>query len=248
VHREDDQLSHSEQVLTELGRRVGVDVDCTKDGAVFDEDLDQYDCLAFYTLGDLTKTKGINTPRMTQRGKQRLLESIAAGKGYIGFHAAADTFYGAGIDPYIKMVGAEFCGHGLEQEATLQLTSPAFPGLEGMDASLTLFEEWYAFKKVSREMHVIQALETGPMAGNLYDRPPMPATWARMCGEGRVFYTSLGHREEVWLHARFQQIAFAGLAWSLGNVEADVTPNFDQATPGGDQYRKVPLEPGSVSR
>ncbi len=38
------------------------------------------------------------------------------------------------------------------------------------------------------------------------------------------------------------------MAWALGNVDADVTPNFDQATPRGDDYRKMPLEPGCVSR
>ena len=104
------------------------------------------------------------------------------------------------------------------------------------------------FKKVSRQMHVILALETEGMQGNVYDRPPVPATWARTYGKGRVFYTSLGHREDVWGNPIFQQIAYAGLAWAMGNVDADVTPNFDEATPKGDQYHRVPVEPGCVSR
>jgi hypothetical protein len=57
-----------------------------------------------------------------------------------------------------------------------------------------------------------------------------------------------GHPEEIWLHPCFQQIALAGIHWSLGNVEADVTPNFDEVTPGGNQYQKVPLEPGTMMR
>jgi hypothetical protein len=52
----------------------------------------------------------------------------------------------------------------------------------------------------------------------------------------------------VWGNPIFQQIAYAGLAWALGNVDADVTPNFDEATPHGDQYHRVPVEPGCVSR
>lgn len=39
------------------------------------------------------------------------------------------------------------------------------------------------------------ALDTAGMKGSLYDRRPLPATWARMYGKGRVFYISLGHRE-----------------------------------------------------
>ena len=248
VHREPGALSHSETVFTDVAARAGLDVICSKDGEVFDGDLDQYDAFAFYTLGDLLQTKGLDTPPMTPRGKQRLLDAIAGGKGFVGFHAAADTFYGEGVDPYIKMVGAEFCGHGPEQEGTLRRTSSRFPGLDGLDGALTFFEEWYAFKKVSPEMHVIFALDTAGMTSNLYARPPMPGTWARMFRKGRVFYTSLGHREDVWLDPRFQQIALAGLAWALGNVDADVTPNFEHATPGGADYRKMPLEPGCVSR
>jgi hypothetical protein len=40
VHREGDQLSHSEKVLKEVGEREGIEVVCTKDGRVFDECLD----------------------------------------------------------------------------------------------------------------------------------------------------------------------------------------------------------------
>jgi hypothetical protein len=121
-------------------------------------------------------------------------------------------------------------------------------GIRGIPSTLRLLEEWYVFKKVSRQMHVIQAMETGGMQGMLYQRPPTPATWARTYHAGRVFYTSLGHREEVWTHPAFQQITLAGLAWTMGNVDADVEPNFDRVTPGGDFYRKVPVEPGTVSR
>jgi type 1 glutamine amidotransferase len=120
--------------------------------------------------------------------------------------------------------------------------------VQGLGPSFRLFEEWYVFKKVSRQMHVILALDTDGMTSNLYDRPPVPATWARMYGKGRVFYTSLGHREDVWSSDVFQQIAFGGLAWAMGNVRVDVPYNFAQATPKGDQYRKLPLEPGCMAR
>ncbi|OHB82555.1 MAG: hypothetical protein A2V98_24715 [Planctomycetes bacterium RBG_16_64_12] len=248
VCRKGDEPSFSEKYLTEMGSRAGFEVQCTKDGRVFDGDLDRYDCLVFYTLGDVTRPDLRHTPPMTLEGKQKLLEAIAAGKGFVGFHAAADTFYGEGLDPYIDMIGAEFCGHGLEQEAAMRVTSPSFPGMQGIGDSFRLFEEWYTFKKIRTDMHVILALETEGMVGKIYDRPPLPATWARMFGSGRVFYTSLGHREDVWAEAVFQQIALGGLAWALGNVDADVTPNFNQVTPKGRQHEKVPYEPGTVSR
>ena len=70
------------------------------------------------------------------------------------------------------------------------------------------------------------------MEGSMYQRPPYPATWARKHGKGRVFYTSMGHREDVWTNPIFQDILTGGVSWAVGNVEADVTPNFGTAAPG----------------
>ena len=66
----------------------------------------------------------------------------------------------------------------------------------------------------------------------MYDRPAFPATWAREYGKGRVFYTSMGHREEVWLNPIFQSILLGGLSWAFGNVQADITPNIEKVAPG----------------
>jgi len=231
VKRKGDELSFSEKILIELGKKAGFDVECTKDGRVFDGDLDQYDCLAFYTSGDLTRPNRNQTPPMSPEGKQKLLDAIAAGKGFVGFHAATDSFRSGGIDPYIAMIGGEFCGHGAQQEATVRVTAPKFPGTENLGPSLTLREEWYAFKKLADDLHVILVQETEGMTGGLYQRPPYPATWARMHNKGRVFYTSFGHRDDVWTNPKVQAVMLGGIAWAMGNVDADVTPNIDKVTP-----------------
>jgi len=80
--------------------------------------------------------------------------------------------------------------------------------------------------------------ETEGMVDECYQRPPFPATWARVQGKGRVFYTSMGHREDVWTSAAFQQIVLGGLSWVLKNVDADVTPNIQQVTPKADQMKR----------
>jgi len=243
VRREGGQLSHSEKVLTEMGKRAGFDVDCSKDGRVFDGDLDQYDALAFYTCGNGLSPCKRNTPPMTAQGKKRLLDAIAAGKPFVGFHAAADSFRTAGIDPYIAMLGGEFTGHGTQQGARQIITSPKFPGLQGLGESFSLKEEWYTFRKFADDLHVILVQDTDGMSKKhpadkrLYDRPPFPATWARMHGKGRVFYTSMGHREDVWTSDVFQQIVLGGFAWAMGNVDADVTPNIAKVTPKAGQLK-----------
>ena len=205
---------------------------CTKDGRVFDNDLKGFDCIAFYTSsGDLTQPNKRNDPPISLDGKKKLLDAIAGGKPFVGFHAATCSFRSKQIDPYIKMLGAEFIGHGAQQRGKMQVTSPKFPGLNGCGASFTMKDEWYAMNRYDPQMHVILVQETAEMVGEHYKRPPYPATWAKMHGKGRVFYTSMGHRADVWTNKTFQDIAMGGLAWALGNADADITPNFRQVTP-----------------
>lgn len=242
VKRSGGGLSHSEKVLIEMGKRAGFDVECTKDGRVFDGDLDQYDAIALYTSGNGTRPNKNNTPPMSEKGKQRLLDAIAAGKGVVGFHAATDSFRSGGVDPYIAMLGGEFMGHGSQQDVPMLVTSPKFPGAEGLGKSYSMLEEWYAFKKFAPDLHVILVQDTDAMSKKgernqqLYGRPPYPATWARMQGKGRVFYTSMGHREDVWTSSIFQQVALGGIAWVMGNVDADVKPNINEVAPQPEEY------------
>jgi type 1 glutamine amidotransferase len=90
-------------------------------------------------------------------------------------------------------------------------------------------------KDFADNLHVVLVQETEGMKGDMYQRPPFPATWARMHEKGRVFFSSMGHREDVWTNKIFQQILLGGIAWALGNVDADITPNIDKVTPEAEQ-------------
>ncbi|HEX8912363.1 MAG TPA: ThuA domain-containing protein [Humisphaera sp.] len=241
-----DELSHAEKVVTELGTKHNFDVTCTKDGTIFTPDkLAAFDAFMFYTTGDLTERGTDKKPPMTPEGKQAFLDLIAQGKGFVGTHSAADTFHSPGnkghgparfvqdgdkADPYVKMLGAEFIVHGAQGKAKMRAVDKAFPGMAPAGDGFEMAEEWYTFKNQSKDLHVLLAQEPG-LKGAMYERPAYPATWARAHEKGRVFYTSMGHREEVWLNPTFQSILLGGLAWAFGNVKADVTPNVAQATP-----------------
>jgi type 1 glutamine amidotransferase len=135
------------------------------------------------------------------------------------------------------MIGGEFIAHGPQQEATMRISSPSFPGMESLGDSFRLMEESYSLKNFSRDLHVILTQETSGMRGDCYQRPPYPSTWARMHGKGRVFFTSMGHRENIWVDPPFQPIVLGGLAWVLGRVDIDVAPNIDEVTPAAHQLK-----------
>lgn len=243
--RKDGQPSLSERIFTELGAKHAIDFTFSKDGRLFsDAYLAQFDAIVFYTLGDLTQLGLGREPPMTPEGKAALLRAIAAGKGFVGLHGADNTFLspgsevhgpdrykndGANTSDFIQMIGGEFIMHNLQQPGRMIVTSPRFPGAPASD--FTLHEEWYSHRNFAPDIHVILVQDTKGMVGNLYERPNYPSTWARMHGQGRVFYSSLGHREDVWTNPLFQDLLMGGLNWALGRVDADLTPNLAQVTP-----------------
>lgn len=242
------ELSHSEKILQELGQKHGFSVTCTKDGTVFTpENIANYDVFVFYTSGDLLRSGTDKTPGMTAAGKEALLEAIKNGKGFVGLHSATDSFHfkggtpgvdenfvahGAKVDPFIAMLGGEFIRHGPQQVAKIQVIDGRFPGCEMPQGSFEMMEEWYTFKDFAPDMHVIHVLETKGMNGIDYQRASFPYTWARMHGQGRVFYTGLAHREDVWSGPLLQNLLLGGIGWAARNVDAEVTPNLRVATPG----------------
>jgi uncharacterized protein len=242
IARSGGRLSFAEQVVTALGSSHGFEVNASKDGRVFSSpELDGYDAFFFYTTGDLTTLGHDGNPPMSPQGKERLLELVRDGKGFIGTHSAADTFDTAGkrfdpkpqlqLDPYLKMLGAEFLMHDHQQKARLAVADEQFPGMAALDNGVEIVEEWYAFRDFQPDLHVLAILETQGMVGPHYERPPFPNTWVRLEGRGRVFYTALGHRQEVWSSAMYQSLLVGGISWALRDVNADVKPNVAQVTP-----------------
>jgi len=242
------QPSHAEKILTGLGDKNGWEFTFSKDGSKFSKDyLAQFDAVFFYTTGDLTTPGTDKQPPMTKEGKQALFDYVRAGKAYIGTHAAADTFHtgnetakgedryvnhGDKADPYVLFIGGEFIKHGVQQVAKNTVTDPKFPGFENVGPEFGFIEEWYSLKDFAPDIHVLTVIDAPAMKGPEYQRPPYPSTWARKVGNGRVWYTAMGHREDVWTNPTFQQILVGGVKWALGEVQADVTPNIKQTAPG----------------
>ena len=238
ITRKGEELGHAEKILTALGKEHGFEVVCSKDGRLFEPDrIGEWDAFAFYTTGDLTQEGTDKTPAMSKAGKQALLDAIHDGKGFMGFHCATDSFHSKGneIDPYIQMIGGEFIVHGAQQKSKLVVTDETFPGAKAFAPTCELHEEWYALKNMQPDLHVILVQDTEGMHGKMYERPPFPETWARQHGKGRVFYTSLGHREDIWENTKMQGLCVGALTWITGQCDIDLTPNIKKVTPKYEQ-------------
>jgi len=254
--------SVAEKVLTELGDKNGWTFEFSKDGSKFSKDyLAQFDTVFFYTTGDLCSTGTDGNPPMSKEGKQALFDYVKGGKGFVGTHSASDTFHtdneavkgperylnhGEKADDYVRFLGAEFIIHGAQQVAKNTVIDPKFPGFENVGTDFAFQEEWYSLKDFAPDIHVLTVIDSPSMTGSMYGRPAYPSTWARKEGDGRVFYTAMGHRDDVWANPTFQNILVGGVKWALGDLKADVPPNIKEAAPGA--YTNPPYVPQPVKK
>jgi type 1 glutamine amidotransferase len=146
--------------------------------------------------------------------KQAFLDWIKSGKGFIGTHSATDTLHGGqGVDPYIEMIGAQFVGHTVAP-VVCNVEDTEHPATKHLGKTYAVTDEIYFMKNFSRDkVHMLMSLDKQPGSG----QPGyFPIAWTRQYGQGRVFYTALGHEDAVWASEPFQKHLLGGIEWALG--------------------------------
>jgi type 1 glutamine amidotransferase len=184
------------------------------------KNLDNFDAIVFFTDGDLD---------MDDSQKADLLSFVHDdGKGFIGIHSAAITF--TSWPEYGKMLGGYFDGHPWGVfDAPLIVEDAAFPGMKHLEVNFTMKDEIYQIKDFSREnVRVLLRLDAGKIDLTKKDvrrkDGDFAVVWARNYGKGRVLYNGLGHAQEVWGRPDIQKMWLEMVQWSMGLIEADVTP------------------------
>ena len=152
--------------------------------------------------------------------REAFMAWIRSGKGFVGMHSASDTFHQ--FRPYIDMIGAEFLTHGPQVEVNAVNEDPNHAACQHYGAHFKVYDEIYIMKSFHRDrVHGLLTLHHHPNSKVPGD---YPIAWSKTYGKGRVFYTSLGHREDVWTSDDYQQHVLGGILWSLGLVEGSGEP------------------------
>jgi type 1 glutamine amidotransferase len=204
-------LPLSEQIFKQIGERSGAfEVTATQDCSVLSRDgLKPYDAVVFYTTGELP---------ISDAQKAAFLDFIRSGKGFVGIHSATDTFYK--WPEYGELIGGYFDQHPWHQEVTINVEDQQHPATHHLANIFKITDEIYQFKDFSRSrVHVLLSLDVNSVDLN---KPAVHRTdkdfalaWWRNYGKGRVFYTALGHRPEVWQDERFQQHLLGAVRWAM---------------------------------
>jgi len=176
------------------------------------ENLKNFDAVIFAnTTGDLPLPD-----------KQGFIDWVKNGHGFVAMHSGSDTFHG--FRPYIEMLGGEFETHGAQAGVECLVHDSKHPSTKDLGESFCIEqEEIYIIKSFDRtKVHNLLALDKHP--NKKKELGFFPIAWCKDYGQGKVFYTSLGHREDVWENKRYQKHVLGGIKWALGLEAGDATP------------------------
>ena len=237
-------LGPAEKAVTELGKQGGFEVTTVEGYTQEAEKLDfsfltsaylnQFDGLMLMTNGNLP---------LTDAQKESLVTFVKSGKALIGAHCAALTLYD--YPPFGEMLGGYFRRSGRQNRVViLKVEDRTHPATRMLGPSWPIVDEFYLFGTApwdasrpkdnvdvlfgnripmgfSRDrVHVLLSIDSE--LSDLTGQPDMmkggdyPQAWWREFGEGRTFYTSLGHRDELWSNDPvFRAHILGGIRWAL---------------------------------
>lgn len=249
-----DSVGFAEQTLKKLGPDYGFEVECyrfTRDvantktfdeyaarfrkttgltvekencGRVNAETLKKFDAVLFFTTGN----------PLNQDEIKDLVTWVKAGGAIAGTHCGSDTLYPAKDKPwnqaYGELIGAYFDGHPWHQKIKVKVEDVEHAAGKSFKSGDEITDEIYQFRPepYSRgKLHIILSVDNSSIdvtKGKRKDNDYAVA-WCQDVEKGRSFYTSLGHRKEVWADKRFQDHLFGGLNWAVKRAPGSGAPS-----------------------
>ncbi len=214
--------------LQRLGDKTGAfSAVASEDMAMFSaEKLAGFDAVLFMNSTGLKFTDPAH--------RQALLEFVRSGKGVAGLHAASDNFptWPEGQ----ALIGGVFCGHPwtANEVCAVKLDDPKHVlNLPFGGSGFWIREEIYQItgpysrerQRVLLSLDMSKSQNTRPAEKIKRTDNDFPISWIKTEGKGRVFYTSLGHREDIFFVPAILRHMLDGLRFALGDLAADAVPS-----------------------
>ena len=227
---EHDSVSHAMATIEKLGQQSFLwDTYLRTDSELLTKkklgnnakNLDYFDAVMFYTTGELD---------LNDEQKAALLSFVKEdGKGFLGTHSATDTFYK--WPEYGDLIGAYFNEHPwMQVHCEINVEDRTFPATRHFPARFPIYDEIYQFKAPYSRDKLRVLMSVDPKSVDLKNPrvhrtdQDFAVTWVKQYGKGRVFYSSLGHREDIWDRQDIQQMWTEAVKWAMGLTPGDATP------------------------
>ncbi|MFN2136798.1 MAG: ThuA domain-containing protein [Candidatus Promineifilaceae bacterium] len=158
----------------------------------------------------------VTMSQTTPAQSKGLLEAVAAGTGFGGWHGGAADSFRENVD-YQFMIGGQWVAHpGNIIDYTVQISDQDDPITAGLNDFTMHSEQYYLHVDPSNEV-----LATTTFNGVYFDwieGVVMPVAWKRRYGKGRVFYCSLGHVLADFDVPEAREMVRRGLLWAGGVI------------------------------
>ena len=209
--------------IRELGSRNGFSVAATEDPAVFTAtNLARYATVVFLSvIGDV----------LNAEQESALKSYVEGGGGLVAIHAA--VFGPLACEGSWAWYGGMFCctfsNHSAIVPAMVNIEDAAHAGNAGLPPQWQRTDEWYNFAGTPRGCaRVLATVDETTYAGGSMGRDH-PVVWCRRVGQGRMWYTAMGHTESSFAEPLFQKHLLAGILIAAGRIPADFSPNAPAA-------------------
>jgi type 1 glutamine amidotransferase len=189
----------AEKFLIEDGFNVSKE---NKTSAFADPELARFDLIVpIYTMGTIADSEAKN-----------LAATIESGVGLAGYHGGMGDSFRTSTD-YQFMTGGQWVAHPGNiisyRVNIIDKSDPITAGIEDFDYTS---EQYYMHVDPSN-----QVLATTTFSGEFcswINGVRMPVVWKRLHGQGRVFYSSLGHRAAEFDVPEMATIFRRGMRWA----------------------------------
>ncbi|QZH74132.1 MAG: ThuA domain-containing protein [Erythrobacter sp.] len=226
--RDGPSVDAAHAALLAMAEREGWQMVVTQSGGAFNaETLAQFDAVIWNNIsGDV----------LTLSQRQAFRDYIEEGGAFVGVHGTAgDPVYF--WDWYADtLIGARFAGHPRDpqfQDARVVVDDPGHPAAASLPAEWVMRDEWYSFRSNPRDSgsRIIATLDEStyePTAGgmpNLRMGDDHPIAWSRIIGQGRMFYSAIGHMPETYSHPTYVAMLEDVIAWAVGEGDCACDSN-----------------------
>ncbi len=145
--------------------------------------------------------------------ERNLEEAVKSGVGLAGWHGGLADSFRANVE-YEFMVGGQWVAHpGGIIDYDVDIVKPADPVVKGLKPRFHMKSEQY-YMQVDPGVEVLATTTFSGQYASWIKGVVMPVVWKKMYGQGRVFYTSLGHVAADFNVPEAREIVKRGMLWA----------------------------------
>lgn len=241
--------------ITTLGRKTGAFEPVVSDDLAqfLPENLNRFDAVVLNnssgawitpTAADLAKPAfqalGPDAAAVEAALRRAFLDFVQRGGGVVAYHFAIGA--NRQWPEFRELLGGTFIGHPWNEEVGVTVEEPGHPlvaAFQGKDFRIT--DEIFHYGPPYDRSRVRVLLSLDPERTNMgvkwIERTDgdFALAWVKTYGQGRIFYTSFGHRTELYWYPPMLQFYLDAIQFAVGDLAAPTAPRADRPerrTPG----------------